>query len=224
MPQFLSTTDAGFEAAFTTLLGAKREDAPDVDAAVAAIIADVRDRGDAALIELTAKFDRLELTPETLAFTLDGRAVQAHRGETLLERVGWQREDLNREYNDARQKLAAQLADRVEQTTNHLIETHGLEGEARRRLSQAARDHFHQIVAAHGHGLGDHATLFGALQPSGHRQTELVLKHIQLLPFQRMALCPKQLQHRDTRSQEGTGEPVAGFLFVDPVSQSPFEQ
>ena len=43
MPQFLSTTDAGFEAAFTALLGAKREDAPDVDAAVAAIIADVRD-------------------------------------------------------------------------------------------------------------------------------------------------------------------------------------
>ena len=39
-----------------------------------------------------------------------------------------------------------------------------------------------------------------------------------------MALCPKQLQHRDTRSQEGTGEPVAGFLFVDAVSQSSFEQ
>ncbi len=69
MPQFLSTTDPGFETAFTALLGAKREDAPDVDAAVAAIIADVRDRGDAALIELTAKFDRLELTPEMLAFS-----------------------------------------------------------------------------------------------------------------------------------------------------------
>lgn len=69
MPQFLTTTDPGFETAFTALLGAKREDAPDVDAAVAAIIADVRDRGDAALIELTAKFDRLELTPETLAFS-----------------------------------------------------------------------------------------------------------------------------------------------------------
>ena len=32
---------------------------PDVDDAVAAIIADVRARGDAALIELTARFDRL---------------------------------------------------------------------------------------------------------------------------------------------------------------------
>ncbi|WP_347310706.1 histidinol dehydrogenase [Defluviimonas sp. SAOS-178_SWC] len=69
MPVFLSTADTGFEAGFSTLLSAKREDAPDVDAAVAAIIDDVRTRGDAAVIELTAKFDRLDLTPETLAFS-----------------------------------------------------------------------------------------------------------------------------------------------------------
>ncbi len=69
MPQFLSTTDAGFETAFGALLAQKREDAPDVDATVADIIADVRARGDAAVIELTAKFDRFELTPETLAFS-----------------------------------------------------------------------------------------------------------------------------------------------------------
>lgn len=36
---------------------------------VAGIIADVRARGDAAVIELTARFDRLELTPERLAFS-----------------------------------------------------------------------------------------------------------------------------------------------------------
>ena len=71
MPVFLDTADTGFETAFRTLLGAKREDAPDVDDAVAAIIADVRARGDAAVIELTAKFDRLALTPETLAFTAE---------------------------------------------------------------------------------------------------------------------------------------------------------
>lgn len=69
MPHFLNTQDAGFEAAFTALLGMKREDSPDVDATVAAIIADVRARGDAAVIELTARFDRLELTPATLAFS-----------------------------------------------------------------------------------------------------------------------------------------------------------
>jgi len=69
MPQHLTTTDPDFAARFEHLLSMKREDAPDVDAAVAAIIADVRARGDAAVIELTAKFDRLELTPETLAFS-----------------------------------------------------------------------------------------------------------------------------------------------------------
>ena len=71
MPAFLSSAEAGFEAAFRALLSAKREEAADVDADVAAIIADVRNRGDAALIELTARFDRLQLTPATLAFSAD---------------------------------------------------------------------------------------------------------------------------------------------------------
>lgn len=69
MPHFLNSQDAGFDAAFAALLGMKREDSPDVDATVAAIIADVRARGDAAVIELTAKFDKLDLTPDTLAFS-----------------------------------------------------------------------------------------------------------------------------------------------------------
>ncbi len=69
MPSFLDTADAEFEARFAALLGQKREEAEDVDQAVAAIIADVRARGDAAVLELTARFDRLELTPETLAFS-----------------------------------------------------------------------------------------------------------------------------------------------------------
>ena len=69
MPQFLHSDAPDFEAAFTALLGMKREDAPDVDQAVAGIIAEVRARGDAAVIELTARFDRLTLTPETLAFS-----------------------------------------------------------------------------------------------------------------------------------------------------------
>jgi histidinol dehydrogenase len=69
MPQFLNTGSADFEARFQALLSMKREDAPDVDDTVAAIIADVRTRGDAAVIELTGRFDRLDLTPATLAFT-----------------------------------------------------------------------------------------------------------------------------------------------------------
>ncbi|KZY46240.1 histidinol dehydrogenase [Roseovarius sp. HI0049] len=69
MPRFLNADDAGFEEDFAALLGTKREEAQDVDDAVAAIIADVRARGDAALIELTAKFDRMELTAERLRFS-----------------------------------------------------------------------------------------------------------------------------------------------------------
>jgi histidinol dehydrogenase len=62
MPIHLTTTDADFESAFAAFLGAKRESAEDVDAAVRAIIADVRKRGDAALIELTRRFDALDLS------------------------------------------------------------------------------------------------------------------------------------------------------------------
>jgi len=69
MPVFLDTSDADFETAFVELLNAKREDSPDVDAAVAAIIADVRTRGDAAVLELTAKFDRLDLTADKMAIS-----------------------------------------------------------------------------------------------------------------------------------------------------------
>ena len=69
MPQFLNAQDADFESRFTALLGAKREDSPDVDAIVAEIIADVQTRGDVAVIELTSKFDRLDLTPETMRFS-----------------------------------------------------------------------------------------------------------------------------------------------------------
>ena len=69
MPQFLDASEADFEARFTALLGAKREDSPDVDQAVAAIIADVRSRGDAALVDLTAKFDRLQLDVGSLRFS-----------------------------------------------------------------------------------------------------------------------------------------------------------
>lgn len=71
MPVFLNTSDTDFETRFTALLGAKREDSPDVDAIVADIIADVRARGDASVLELTAKFDRLELTAADLRFSED---------------------------------------------------------------------------------------------------------------------------------------------------------
>lgn len=66
MPVTLNAAAPDFETAFAALLGAKREDSPDVDAAVAEIIADVRAQGDAAVIALTEKFDRVTLTSDTL--------------------------------------------------------------------------------------------------------------------------------------------------------------
>ena len=69
MPQFLVATADNFEAEFTALLNAKREDSPDVDAVAADIIAAVRREGDGAVLSLTSKLDRLDLTPETLAFS-----------------------------------------------------------------------------------------------------------------------------------------------------------
>ncbi|NIY98679.1 histidinol dehydrogenase [Salipiger sp. HF18] len=95
MPVFLDTTEPDFEIEFARLLGAKREDSPDVDDTVAGIIADVRARGDAALLDLTARFDRLELTADRLAFTPEEIAAECARVpeaerlalETAAERI-----------------------------------------------------------------------------------------------------------------------------------------
>ena len=71
MPVELTTSDADFEAAFTQMLSAKREDSTDVSDTVAAIIADVRARGDAAVIDYTARFDHQQLAPESLRFSAE---------------------------------------------------------------------------------------------------------------------------------------------------------
>ena len=62
----LSTTAPGFETEFTALLSQARETTEAVDKAVAAIIADVRARGDAALIDYTARFDGVTLSADHL--------------------------------------------------------------------------------------------------------------------------------------------------------------
>ncbi|MEX0344780.1 MAG: histidinol dehydrogenase [Rhizobiaceae bacterium] len=67
MPVRLNNKDLDFPARFAAFLAAKREAAIDVDADAAAIIADVRQRGDAALAELTKKFDRLDFADTPMA-------------------------------------------------------------------------------------------------------------------------------------------------------------
>ena len=69
MAAWLKTADPDFEDRFKALLGLKREQAADVNAAVAAIVARVRAEGDAALIELTREFDDLDLRQVGLKVT-----------------------------------------------------------------------------------------------------------------------------------------------------------
>ncbi|MCW8862615.1 MAG: histidinol dehydrogenase, partial [Rhodospirillales bacterium] len=62
----MDISDAGFEDAFRGLLNDKRETETDVRDVVAGILADVRKRGDEAVLELTKRFDRIDLTVETM--------------------------------------------------------------------------------------------------------------------------------------------------------------
>ena len=63
----LNAQDPGFKDAFQRLLGAKRETEPDVEDTVRRILADVRARGDAAVIAYTQEFDGFELSAGTMA-------------------------------------------------------------------------------------------------------------------------------------------------------------
>jgi histidinol dehydrogenase len=71
VPRNLDAASANFDAEFMALISAKRETDRDVNDTVAAIIAEVRARGDAALVDYTAKFDRLKLSADGLRFTRD---------------------------------------------------------------------------------------------------------------------------------------------------------
>ena len=61
MPIRLSSQSADFAERFRKLLAVKRESAQDVELVVRGIVSDVAARGDRALFELTAKFDRIDL-------------------------------------------------------------------------------------------------------------------------------------------------------------------
>ncbi len=71
MPLRLDAAAADFASAFEKLLHMKRETAEDVDTIVRDIIADVILRGDDALIDYSRRFDRIELTPETLRISAE---------------------------------------------------------------------------------------------------------------------------------------------------------
>ena len=60
MPLRLDASAPGFEKEFSAFLGRNRDTDENVDRVVAGIVADVRARGDAAVVDYTAKFDRVE--------------------------------------------------------------------------------------------------------------------------------------------------------------------
>ncbi len=80
MPIRLDTCAPDFPAAFATFLSSKREASADVAAAVDAIIGEVRARGDAALLDYSRTFDRVDLA------TL-GLRVSAAEQEAALAQV-----------------------------------------------------------------------------------------------------------------------------------------
>jgi histidinol dehydrogenase len=69
MPVRLDRNRADFTERFAGFLAMKREVAADIEAATRAIVNDVATRGDAALIEATRKFDRLDLDAGGLRVT-----------------------------------------------------------------------------------------------------------------------------------------------------------
>lgn len=69
MPIRIDTASADFTQRFNAFLTMKREVAADIEAATRAIVNDVAGRGDAALLEATRKFDRLDLKASGLRVT-----------------------------------------------------------------------------------------------------------------------------------------------------------
>ncbi len=71
MPIRLDSRNSDFAAQFTAFLASKREVSADVEAATRAIVDDVAKRGDAALLEATRKFDRLDIDAGKLRISGD---------------------------------------------------------------------------------------------------------------------------------------------------------
>ncbi|MGO4128276.1 histidinol dehydrogenase [Inquilinus sp. YAF38] len=71
MPLRLDARSPGFAEDFEAFVSARRGTHADVAGVVATIIAEIRARGDAALIAFTERFDRVRLTPETLRIGAD---------------------------------------------------------------------------------------------------------------------------------------------------------
>ena len=84
MPLRLDRNSADFDLRFAAFLAAKREVSADVEKATRAIVDDVAARGDAALIEATRKFDRLDWEQTLCGGTTPRRMIAALRFDRVL--------------------------------------------------------------------------------------------------------------------------------------------
>ncbi len=95
MAQFFRSSDPGFAGQFKALVQSRRDQPLDVQDAVRAIIVAVRERGDAALIEFTERFDKadlgktgLRISPQELEKAYEGLAPDLKRALALAyERI-----------------------------------------------------------------------------------------------------------------------------------------
>ena len=77
MPLRLDASAPGFEQEFGSFLGRNREADENVDRVVAEIIADVRARGDAAVVDYTRRFDKVDADAAGLRISDDERHAAA---------------------------------------------------------------------------------------------------------------------------------------------------
>ena len=107
-PLRLATTDSGFDAALAARLHWSADTDAGIEQAVAGILADVRKRGDAAVLEYTNRFDMkagamldLQLHPGELAAAFEGLpAKQRGALESAAARV--------RSYHEAQKKASGE--------------------------------------------------------------------------------------------------------------------
>ena len=112
MPLRLDSQNADFADRFRSLLALKREAAQDVEQAVRDIIGDVVARGDRALFELTAKFDRVDLAKTRLRVaaaeidaaekSCDGNAIAALKmARDRIEAYHWRQKPSDDRFTDS---------------------------------------------------------------------------------------------------------------------------
>ncbi len=108
-PARLVTTDSNFEADFQARLHLSQQDDAAVDKVVADILADVKQRGDAAVLEYTNRFDRLSATSVKSLELTQGELKTAFESIPSIQRNALQAAaDRIRSYHERQKKVSGE--------------------------------------------------------------------------------------------------------------------